>query len=236
MQTRHTQPLKTAAIAGITAMVAGCLGGTHEVILDAETARLEFGVVAVTLEAGDAEIVDFCVVLNDSVCGFPGGEAVGCGLDVPASQVTVLCADPLLAQWPDSWTLTSATWSAPSVPASGNLVVEPAVGYLLPSGASIVTDPGSSAYVVRLDRNTDFGPADVDVVMTYDHGNDTEVVLKAVEVMVAELQLAGNPKVIVPLGDPLIDFPNLPSENVIDIRTVAIEQSTWGRVKTWFKD
>ena len=33
------------------------------------------------------------------------GEALACGLDIPSGTVLVICQDPLLAQWPDTWTL-----------------------------------------------------------------------------------------------------------------------------------
>jgi hypothetical protein len=228
--------LRTAlllAIVPLGSILVSCLGGTHVITLDEETATLEFGVVAVRLEAGDGQIVDFCVVLNDSICGFPGGEVLGCDLDVGAGTVTTFCADPLLAEWPDTWTLNSATWSAPSVPASGTLLVEPASMYQLPPGASIITDPGYSAYVVRLDLNADFGPADVDAVLEFNHGNDLQVLVKGVEVLVAEVQ-PGPDKVLFSLGDPVIDFPNLPSDNVIDIGTSPTKRSTWGKVKSLF--
>lgn len=235
MRRRQMAAWLVVAILSLASILAGCLGRTSTVTLDAETARLEFGVVAVQLEAGDGQIVDFCVVLNDSVCGFAGGEVLGCGLDVPMSQVNIFCADPILAQWPDTWSLTSATWSAPSVPDSGTLLVEPALNYVLPSGAGIITDPGHSAYVMRLDLNTDFGPADVDISLQFDHGNDTQVTLKAVEVLIAELQ-TGTGKIIIPLGEMIIDFPNLPSDNEIEIGSpVAARPSTWSQVKSLFR-
>jgi hypothetical protein len=236
MRRQFTWASAVLAVLAAGSILGGCLGRTSTVTLDEETATLEFGVVAVRLEAGDGMIVDFCVVLNDSACGFPGGEVLGCELDVPASQVRVFCADPILAQWPDTWTLLSATWSAPSVPASGMLLVEPAAGYLLPAGSNIITDPGQSTYVMRLDLDADFGPADVDVSLVFDHGNDTAVVVKAVEVLVAELQSPGSEKVLIPLGNPNIDFPNLSPENGLDVgATVAVEHPTWSRLKKLFK-
>lgn len=224
-----------ALIVTVLPCLAGCLGGTHSVVLDEKTARLEFGVVAVQLEAGGGEIVDFCVVLNDSICGFPGGEVLGCGLDLPADSVHVFCADPILAQWPDAWTLLTATWSAPSVPASGNVLVEAAAAYLLPPGTGIVTDPGHSAWVVRLDLDSDFGPADVDFEFVFDHGTDTDVVLKAVEVATAELRSFPDAKILVPLGEQVIDFPNLPPDNVLDLGATAVRSLSWGRVKSRFR-
>lgn len=213
----------------------GCLGRTSTVTVDADTARLEFGVVAVNLEVGDGNIVDFCVVLNDSICGFPGGEVLGCGLDVGGGTVQVFCADPLLAEWPDTWTLNTATWSAPSVPASGNLLVEPANMYQLPPGSTIITDPGYSSYLVRLDVDADFGPADVNFALEFDHGGDRDVVLKAVEVLVAEVQPKPD-KVLIPIGGSVIDFPNLPPDNVLDVGNPSpVESSTWGRIKSRYK-
>ena len=228
---------KSALMLAAGAIVAGCLGETHIITLDEKTARLEFGVVAVELEAGDGQIVDFCVALDEEVCGFPGGEVVGCGLDVSVAEVMVLCADPLLVQWPDTWSLTKASWSAPSVPASGSLVVDPALFCLLPEGANIITDPGHSAYVVRLDLDSDFGPADVNFDLEFDHGGDTQgVVLKAVEVMIAEVQSALQEKIIIPLEQPVIDFPNLPEENTLEVmESVPVRSSTWSRLKNAFQ-
>lgn len=235
---KQTLTCMSAVLTGVSVLciLAGCLGQTHTIVVDAQTAQLEFGVVAVQLEVGNGEIVDFCVVLNDSICGFPGAEVLGCGLDVPAGQVNVLCADPILAQWPNTWNLVSATWSAPSVPASGNVLVEPAFGYVLPSGSAIITDPGYSAYIMRLDLDADFGPAAVDFSLLFDHGGDTDVVLKAVEVIVADHQSFPDLKILVPMGDPVVDFPNLPPENVIDVgASLAVKKKTWGLWKSLFQ-
>jgi len=199
-------------------------------------ATLEFGIDAFRLESGDGEIVEFCVTLNDAICGFAGGEVLGCGLDLPQTHVNVFCGDPILAQWPDTWTLISATWSAPSVPTSGSVIVENASMYALPSGVGILTDTGHSAYVMRLDRDTDFGPANVDFTLRFDHGNDTEVVLKAVEVIVSELQSPASGKILIPLGNPIVDFPNLPAENTIVIGAVSTRNFTWSRTKALFRE
>ena len=219
--------IASTSLAAIVAcsILAGCLGRKSTVTLDEKTARLE-GIVAVQLEVGDGTIVDFCVVLNDTICGFPGGEAVACGLDVPTGNIRVFCADPILAEWPSSWTLLSATWSAPSIPDSGAILVAPAASFVLPPGAQIITDPGFSAHVLRLDLDADFGPADVSISMEFDHGNETEGCLKGLEVMVAEFQPPFTGGIIVPLGDPVIDFPNLTSpENLLCLEPVGVDPS-----------
>lgn len=231
---RNTRILPIALLAGLS--LGGCLGRTSTITVDAEVATLEFGIDAFRLEVGDGEIVEFCVTLNDAICGFAGGEVLGCGLDVPQTHVNVMCGDPILAQWPDTWALTSATWSAPSVPTSGSVIVENASMYALPSGAGILTDPGHSAYVMRLDRDTDFGPADVDFTLRFDHGNDTQAVLKAVEVIVAELQSPASGKILIPVGDLVVDFPNLAAGNTIVIGPVATPSFTWSQAKRLYRE
>jgi len=43
----------------------------------------------------------------------------------PNSTVKVTCSDPLLVEWPDCWTLMSATWVAHDLNLAGQVIVEP---------------------------------------------------------------------------------------------------------------
>jgi len=208
-RSRFTTVLVTIMVAA-AGLLAGCLGRQSSIVLDAEEARW-LGVVAVQLEVGDGEVVDFCVVLSDSLCGFSGGEAVTCGLDVASGGVQVFCADPLLIQLPSAWTVTEAAWRAPSIPDSGAILVEPAYEFLTAPGTQIITDPGFSAYVMRLDATADFGPVDVELSLAFDHGDALAGCIKGVEVMVGQMQGSFPLKILVPLGDPVIDFTTMAS-------------------------
>ena len=137
----------------------GSSGGQAEVTLQGSVETL-------VLQAG----TDGCVSWSTAT-GCSGSK---CGLQ-PGTTIEVTCDDPILAEWPQEWTLLDATWSAPSLQASGSIVVEPATAYVVdPQHGGIVTDPGFSAYVMHLDVS-DLPPTTLvltavfaDVLQTYD--------------------------------------------------------------------
>lgn len=185
---------------------------------------------------------DGCLQWNIDGC-----EGRVCGL-MSGSQCKVTCKDPLLAEWPDAWTLTSATWSAPDLGIDGIILVTPAAGWILPPEyGTIVTDPNHSAWVLKLDAPGDLGPTRFVLELVFDLGNPpVDGCIKGIDIATVETIGGFWPPVIVPTdpamgvdftvfhqGDPNVFCVDVPSSvPEADPRTDA---PTWGRLKSNFK-
>ena len=166
-----------------------------------------------------------------------------CGVQ-PGTPFKVTCSDPLLMEWPDNWVLLSAHWSAPDLGLGGELLVSDAASWILPdSFGVIVTDPGYSAHVLKLDFPGSIPPTFFHIEMIFDVPVGTgRTCLKAVDVASVELDPA--PRYIVPTdpaggvdftrfgpGDPRVMCFDLTDPSAVpDPSRIRIE--SWGKVKS----
>src|SRR5262245_42257449 len=158
---------------------------------------------------------------------------------IPGTVVQITCDDPILAEWHADWTLQSATWSAPSLQASGAIVVEPAANYVVPSSyGSIVTDAGSSAHVMHLDVAS-LARTSLLLVGLFDRGSRLVGCVKGVRVTTVEtLPLGSGPRYLVPVDPVGLDFTALaaPDPHVYCIEApVPAEAPTWAQVKCRYR-
>jgi hypothetical protein len=190
--------------------------------------RVQGSVESLVLAAG----TDGCVNWNTAA----GCSGQLCDL-TPGTTVQVTCDDPILAEWPDAWTLQSATWSAPALQAAGTIVVEPAASYAVhPQHGSIVTDTGFSAYVMHLDVAS-LAPAEIDLAAVFDRGTDLIDCVKGVRVTTVEVLPAGV-RFIVPADPAGLDFTALaaPDPHVYCVESpIAVDASSWSRVKCRYR-
>ncbi len=163
-----------------------------------------------------------------------------CGCE-PGSQFKVTCKDPLLAEWPDSWSLLSATWAAPDLGESGDVLVWPASDWFLPPEfGPITTDPGYSAYVLKLDWPGDIGPTNFVFEFVFDVGDPfIPGCFKGFDIATVEYENSSCPNAIAPTDLSMgLDFTVFsegdPNVFCIDDPT-AVEQKTWGTLKSLFK-
>ena len=164
-----------------------------------------------------------------------------CGLWLPGVQYKITCNDPLLAEWPDAWTLTSATWSVPDLGLSGAILVTPASDWILPPEfGTIVTDTGNSAWVMKLDYPGDLGPAVFVLDLEFNLGTPPdEGCVKGIDIATIERLDGASPPAIYPV-DPAMGFDFTvfhdgdPNVLCVDLPT-PVEKSTWGRLKSVFR-
>jgi hypothetical protein len=161
---------------------------------------------------------------------FCSREAVAVAV-TPGTVVKVTCDDPILAEWHDDWTLQSATWSAPSLQASGAIVVEPTANYVVPPPyGSIVTDTGFSAHVMHLDVAS---LARTSLLLTgiFDRGSRLVGCVKGVRVTTVEtLPLGSGPPYLVPADPVGLDFTALSAP---DLHVYCIEAPVPAKAPTW---
>lgn len=208
------------------------------------------GAVATGRVELDGKISTFQGVVGPDGClewSIQGCEGRACGL-MPGSQCKVTCEDPLLAEWPDAWTLMSATWSAPDLGLGGNILVTPASGWVLPPEyGMIVTDPDYSAWVLKLDAPGDVGPTHFVLELVFDLGNPpVDGCIKGIDIATIESIDGFSPPTIVPT-DPMmgVDFTvfHEGAPNVFCVTApMAVPEdgprndaSTWGRLKSHFR-
>jgi hypothetical protein len=183
----------------------------------------------------DVAIVDHCV--HAAACPL---DFCGTGLGA-TGQARLTCNGPILAEWPDDAALIAATWSAPSLQAAGNVVVEPAGNYGVGSGGPIVPDPGHTAYVLRLD-NESLPASKYTLTFVFDFDMDTNPTpcAKVVQATVLEvLPFGSGPRLLFP-GEPLgFDFTAIPATDphvVCLPQTIAVKPGTWSEVKRLFAE
>jgi hypothetical protein len=178
---------------------------------------------------------DGCVEWDIDGCQ---GRVCGCE---PGSNFKVTCKDPLLAEWPDAWTLLSATWEAPLLGESGDILVWPAGDwYLPPEFGVIVTDPGYSAYVLKMDWPGDLGPTDFVFEFEFDVGDPlVEGCFKGLDIATVEYEPTFCQDSFVPTDPTLgLDFTifHEGDPNVFCIEgTTSTDQGTWGQMKQLFQ-
>ena len=208
------------------------------------------GTVATGRVIIDGQVRTFEGVVGSDGCvswSIDGCEGRVCGCQA-GSQFKTTCKDPLLAEWPSAWTLTSATWSAPGLGLSGDILVTPASSWVLPPEFGvIVTDPGYSPWVMKLDTPGDLGPTVFELELVFDIGSpEIPGCLKGIDIATVEEVIptvSDGPgrwgPFIVPTDPAMgVDFTLFhegdPNVYCIDIGTPA-EQSTWGRLKSNFR-
>ena len=173
-----------------------------------------------------------CVLWNfancsGSLCGF-----------LPGQSVQVTCYDPVLAEIPSDWTISNATWSAPALSMSGNIVIEPISAYTIPPAyGPLVLDPGYSAYVLHLDQ-PNVALTDIQLHMEIDRGATLNACVKATLITTADaLPVGSGPRMIVPADDAGFDFTAFTAgdPHVFCIDAVGIAATTWARLKAFFR-
>jgi hypothetical protein len=215
------------AFPGIGVLIAGGGGGggTDRVSANAQTQ----GAVI----SQNVAVVDHCVHAAACALDFcsPGLGATG--------QARVVCNGPLLAEWPDDAALISATWSAPSLQAVGNVVVEPATNYGVAAGGPIVPDPGHTVYVLRLD-NEGLPATSYSLTFVFDIDLDTHPApcVKVVQATTLEvLPIGSGPRLLLP-GEQLgFDFTVIPQADLHVYclqQTIATKSLSWSEVKRRF--
>ena len=182
---------------------------------------------------------DGCAQYPDSCGGVRPAMGAICGL-VPGTVYRYNCSDPILAEWPDSWTLERANWSAPSVSASGTVLVEPGPAYVLPSQFGVlVTDPGYTAHVLRLDVD-DVPPTVLELVFEFDFGSQPVGCVKGLDVtIVTPVVPALAPRFLIPTEGLSLNLTALvpPDPRVIcgDLATIGVEALPWSTIKRLFR-
>jgi hypothetical protein len=172
---------------------------------------------------------DGCAFGGYSACGFQPNQFY---------SATQLCGDPVLAQWPDEWTVTSAIWHrAFPPPQSGSILIEPASNFDLPEGVGpIVTDPGYSAYVLKL--SIDDIPLSTYVMrIEFDRGNLMAACVKGIEVAMITTD-ADDRRFIVPLEGESLDLTSYdaPDPHVFCMTPpTSVQPSTWGWIKGLYR-
>lgn len=121
-------------------------------------------------------------------------------------EVCSFCGDPILAEWPDSWTVTSARWlRALPPPLSGQVLIEPASNFDLPAGVGpIVTDPGYTASVLRMDL-ADIPQDTYRIEIEFDRGDLPAACVKGIQVAMFTLEPGGF-RFITPLPGESLDL------------------------------
>jgi hypothetical protein len=221
----------------VAAIPLWACGQTFEVTITVQ------GTVATGRVIIDGELRTFEGVVGQDGCvswSIDGCEGRVCGCQ-SGSQFKVTCKDPLLAEWPTGWTPTSATWSAPDLGLAGDILVTPASSWVLPPEFGvIVTDPGYSAWVLKLDAPGDLGPTMFELELVFDVGAPPlPGCMKGIDIATAESPIGLWGPFIVPTDPAMgVDFTVFhdgdPNVFCIDPGTPA-EQSTWGRLKSYFR-
>jgi len=211
------------------------------------------GSISITLSRGDGASVTGTATVNGAKRTFQGvadnegnisWDIEGCrgsARVMPGSTVIVSCTDPLLAEWPDCWTLVGATWEAPDLGLSGMILVEPAGAfYLDPIHGSIVTDPGYSAWVLNLDIDN-IGPTTITTELLFDTSDcpTAPACLKGLDVaLVVPIDPPGQPRQIVPTEGLGVDFTAFAEG---DMHVVCLDgatptsESSWGKIKSLYR-
>ncbi|MGQ0721127.1 MAG: hypothetical protein ACT4PE_06070 [Candidatus Eiseniibacteriota bacterium] len=162
-----------------------------------------------------------------------------CGLTPNTDfSITTVCSDPLLIQWPDAWTVHGATWSNAFPPAASGLVlIEPASNFELAEGSGpIVTSPGYSAYVLRLDMDT-FTENTFALSVSFNHGGLPTACVTGVEVAMATVE-PGGLRYIAPLAGESLDLASYsaPDAHVLCMpNPTPVQPSAWGWIKSMYR-
>lgn len=200
----------------------------------------------------DGEVKVFQGVVGPTGCiewDIDGCKGKVCGMQ-QGTPFKITCKDPLLAEWPIAWTLTSGTWSAPGLGMGGALIVDPAGAYVLPDSFGVlVTDPGYSAWVLKLDFPGPIPPTHFvfDLHFTVLPGSETGCI-KGLDVAVVDLLFG--PDFIVPTAPELgVDFTAFdegdfnvlcldgpPSSGVDEGEDPTPAPRTWGKIKTLYRE
>ena len=212
--------------------------GGHDITMTVQ------GNTAVATVVIEGKLQTFTGVVGSDGCvewNIDGCQGRQCGLWVPGVQYKITCNDPLLAEWPDAWTLMSATWSAPDLGLDGDILVTPASNWVLSSEfGAIVTDPGNSAWVMKLDYPGDLGPTVFVLELVFDLGTPpVEGCVKGIDIATIERLDGASPPVIYPTDPTMgVDFTVFhegdPNVFCVDLPT-PVEGSTGGRLKSVFR-
>jgi hypothetical protein len=203
------------------------------------TAQFTFVVEQIVVDsqvtiATDRGCVDFgseCLATGLVLCGFTHHGVY---------TIVTRCGECIVAEWPDGWTLTSATWSAASVPASGQIVVAPALAFALPpSFGPIVTDAGMSAHVLRLDTDALPAHASVSASLRFQRGGAPGACVKALEVALITFAPGGQ-QYLVPTEGLGTSFVALaaPDPHVLCVAAdpaTAASRASWGGLKAIYR-
>jgi hypothetical protein len=160
---------------------------------------------------------------------------------VPGVEYTLCwsCSDPILVQWPDEWIVYSAQWFNAFPPAaSGQVLIEPASNFGLPDGAGpIVTSPGYSAHVMRLDMDT-FAQNTFQIQIVFDRGALESACVSGVEVALFTVE-PGGLRFIAPLPGESLDLTSYqaPDPHVLCIAPdpTPIRTQHWGQIKSMYR-
>ena len=180
---------------------------------------------------------DGCLLFNDlpecpafRICGFIPGELY---------LANVACSDPVLMEWPDDWNLLGAGWATTSGSASGQILVEPASAYIVqPQFGAIVTDPGYSAHVLRLDT-PNLAPTEVKMTFFFEQGILEAACVKGVLITTVEVP-RDSTEFIVPAEAVGLDFTQLlesdPHVRCLDLSMpIQVQESSWGSLKAIYR-
>jgi hypothetical protein len=205
--------------------------------------------VTTTYVSGFSDITCQNVTADSSGCLTLGGTA--CPFSVPVGlcdstlvpdvvyQLCWACTDPILVQWPDAWNVYAAQWFNAFPPAaSGQVLIEPASNFGLPVGVGpIVTSPGYSAHVMRLDMDT-FAQNTFQIRIYFDRGNLPSACVTGIEVAMITVE-PGGLRFIAPLPGESLDLTSYqaPDPHVVCITPdpTAVRSSHWGWIKGMYR-
>jgi hypothetical protein len=224
-------------------LLGGCLPpGVSQTCAGDGTCTLQFAFVVEQIVvddqvyvATDRGCVDYgsgCLATGLVLCGFTHHGVY---------DVVTRCGGSVVAEWPDVWTLTGATWSAPSAAASGVIVVAPASAYALPpSYGPIVTDPGMGAHVLRLDSDALPAHTSVSASFRFRRSGSAGACVKALEVALLSFTPGGQ-QYLVPTEGPGTNFTVLsaPDPHVVcntADSTTAASRTSWGALKGIYRE
>lgn len=151
---------------------------------------------------------------------------------------TVLCGDPVLAEWPTNWFVTDFHWSHVDGGNDGTIgraLIGPYKTF--PGDGPIVTDPGCTAYVLSFGLTT-MPTQSLFLKFMFRFNATREGTLKGLDVATIQT-LESNQRFIVPLAPEGLDFTALhaPDPRVFDLGpdVVPTLKKTWGEVKTIYR-
>ena len=221
-----------SCVAGLITVSAGCvyLGLVGTVIITATG-----GVEETCKSTVVTESIDGCVFAQTACCAVEV-----CGLETaPGVSLKVECGAVAIAEWDDTISLLSSTWSTPGGLTSGDILVDPATEFALPLGVGpLVTDPGYSAWVLRLDvENLD--PTEIEVVFEFEVGGSPNPCIKWLQIVAIGPEIPGTaPSYIAPTEGLGLDFTALqePDPHVVcGEGPVPVGGVSWGSVKVEFR-
>jgi hypothetical protein len=229
-------PSSLAALCLVGLAAAGCGTGLISATVIALSGGSGGGARATATVDGSVETLQLQVGANGCVSWSTPTGCSGslCGL-APGTTYLVTCDDPILAQWRDDWTVISTHWSAPQLQLAGAIIVEPASSWGVPPQlGSIVTDPGHSAYVLRLDT-PNLPPTRIELRIDFDRGAHLDDCVEGVRVVTA-IGTTGD-RWLVPADAAGLDFSALqaPDPHVFCIDTVPVRRWSWHEVKRSYR-